>query len=57
MFDEFLEKVKAENFVIKEIVTDKDSSGNPIFRNDFQKAPSPTVLITQQKHCTKSCTR
>ena len=35
MFDELLEKVKAENFVIKEIVTDKDSSGNAIFCNHF----------------------
>lgn len=35
MFDELLEKVKAEQFVIKEIVTDKDSSGNAIFCNHF----------------------
>ena len=35
MFDERVEKVKAEGFVIKEIVTDKDSSGNAIFCNHF----------------------
>ena len=35
MFDELLEKVKVEGFIIKEIVTDKDSSGNAIFCNHF----------------------
>ena len=35
MLDELLEKVKAEGFIIKEIVTDKDSSGNAIFCNHF----------------------
>ena len=35
MFDELLEKVKADGFVIKEIVTDKDTSGNAIFCNHF----------------------
>ena len=35
MFNELLEKVKDEKFVIKEIVTDKDSSGNAIFCNHF----------------------
>lgn len=35
MFDELLEKAKNEKFVIKEIVTDKDSSGNAIFCNHF----------------------
>lgn len=35
MFDELLKKVKDENFVIQEIVTDKDSSGNAIFCNHF----------------------
>ena len=32
-----LEQVKEEKFVIKERVTDKDSSGNAIFCNHFQK--------------------
>ena len=41
MFDELLEKVKAEGFIVKEIVTDKDSSGNAIFCNHF-----PEGLIT-----------
>ena len=44
MFDELLEKVKTEGFIVKEIVTDKDSSGN-----------APTAPITQQRHSTKSC--
>ena len=35
MYDEMLEKVKAADFIIKEIVTDKDSSGNAIFCNHF----------------------
>ena len=35
MFNELLEKVEAANFIIKEIVTDKDSSGNAIFCNHF----------------------
>ena len=35
MLDELLEKVKAKGFIIKEIVTDKDSSGNAIFCNRF----------------------
>ena len=35
MVDELLEKVKAEGFIIKEIVTDKDSSGNAIYCNHF----------------------
>uniref|UniRef100_A0A1X7TLN0 Mutator-like transposase domain-containing protein n=1 Tax=Amphimedon queenslandica TaxID=400682 RepID=A0A1X7TLN0_AMPQE len=35
MFDELLKKVKDEGFVIQEIVTDKDSSGNAIFCNHF----------------------
>ena len=35
MYDELLQKVKAADFSIKEIVTDKDSSGNAIFCNHF----------------------
>ena len=32
MFDELLDKVKAEGFIIKEIFTDKDSSGSGVSR-------------------------
>ena len=35
MFDELLNKAKDEGFVIDEIVTDKDTSGNAIFCNYF----------------------
>ena len=37
MFDELLEKMKVESFNVKEIVTDKDSSENPIFCNYLQE--------------------
>ena len=50
MFDELLEKAKAEEFLIKEIVTDKDSSGNAIFCNHF-----PEGSITYcSNHCAKT---
>ena len=50
MFDELLEKAKAEEFLIKEIVTDKDSSGNAIFCNHF-----PVGSITYcSNHCAKT---
>lgn len=61
MFDELLEKVKGEDFVIKEIVTDKDSSGKAICCNHFpegsitycsnQDTPQGTA---QDKSCTVS---
>lgn len=35
MFDELLKKAKDEGFVVSEIVTDKDTSGNAIFCNHF----------------------
>ena len=35
MHNEMLEKVKAADFIIQEIVTDKDSSGNAIFCSHF----------------------
>ena len=50
MFDEVLGRVKAADFVIKEIVTHKDSSTNAIFCRHF---PEGTVTYCSN-HCTKN---
>ena len=55
MFDELLKKVKSEGFIIKEIVTDKDSSGNTIFCNHFPEGQSHTAPTIPPRHSTKSC--
>ena len=50
MLDELFNKVKAEDFVIKEIVTDKDSSGNTIFCNHFPEGS----IIYRSNHSAKT---
>ena len=50
MFDEILGKVKREGFVIKEIITDKDSSSNAIFCHHFPEG----VISYCSNHCAKN---
>ena len=50
MFDDIFGKVKDAGFIIKEIITDKDSSTNAIFCRYF-----PEGMITYcSNHCAKN---
>ena len=50
MFDELLGQVKDEGFIIKEIVTDKDSSMNAIYSRHY---PEGTITYCSN-HCAKT---
>ena len=50
MFDEVMKNVKDANFVVKEIITDKDSSTNAIFCRHF---PEGTITYCSN-HCAKT---
>ena len=50
MFEEILGKVKAAEFNIKEIITDRDSSMNAIFCRHFPEG----VIVYCSNHCTKT---
>ncbi len=50
MLEEVLSKVNAANFVVKELITDKDSTTNAIFCKHF---PEGTVTYCSN-HCTKN---
>ena len=53
MFNEILEKVKVAEFIISDIVTDKDSSGMLFSVVISLRVLSPTVPTTQPRQCIK----
>ena len=53
MFNEILGKVRAAGFILKEIITDKDSSVNTIFCRHF---PEGTITYCSN-HCAKTLHR
>ena len=50
MFDELMGKAKAAGFVVREIITDKDSSMNAIYSKHF---PEGTITYCAN-HCAKT---